>query len=126
MHEYFGDDSAWKNYEKFSQSIRTYRNRIVHDALIEEIVGGDSARLVPKKEKISSYQKLADVFSAAKSPEKLKADFVLKQEQMISDYAEMQIRLNDLWSRPLSDMDFLFFQSPNAKLLAKYNLRLVA
>jgi hypothetical protein len=122
--EYFAEDDAWKSYRKFSDSVRTYRNRIVHDVLIGEI-NAAGARLVPKKEKITSYQKLSEIFAAAGNPEKLKTDFIIMQEQMVGDYAELQTRLNVLWEKPLADMDSLFFQQRNVKLLEKYNLYLV-
>jgi hypothetical protein len=121
--EYFRDDESWMKYRKFSDTLRTYRNRIVHDVLIGEILDARGAPLVPKRERISSYQKLSDVFAAAGSPEKLKADFILMREQTVGDYAELQARLNALWARPLADMDFLF-QSRNPILLEKYNLSL--
>jgi hypothetical protein len=44
---------------------------------------------------------------------------------MIADFVELQMRLNDLWRKPIEDLRALFFKLRNPKLLAKYDLTIL-
>lgn len=81
-----GEKETWKAYTTFAQRLRTYRNRIVHDVAMGNVLVG-KVHLVPRKERITEYQKLQDVFDAANDPMRLKADFIVREEQMVNDCA---------------------------------------
>ncbi len=115
--------TAWKNYAKFAGQIRQYRNKIVHDVAIGNILVG-RIHLVPRKEKIGDYSDLATVQRAAQDFEKLKTDFVERTEHMTNDWRQMQEVLDALWAQPIQDITSLLYEQKNAQLAAKYNIQL--
>jgi len=124
LNEYFKDQQAWRQYKRYSQKIREYRNIIVHDIRIGRIVTKDAGQLVPKKEKIQHYKRWSYVFAASKDILKLKNDFINMKEQMVLDIGKLEIILNKLWERPINDIRKLFFEDKNKILLKKYNIDL--
>lgn len=122
LEEYFKKSIDWKNYKRFSQKIREYRNVIVHNFQIAFILFPNGVSYVPKKECIGKYKKWDDVFTGAKDPNKFKQDFIQRELQMTHDLKDMMIILNNLWEKPITDMSKLFFIDKNQILLAKYNL----
>ncbi len=96
----------------------------MHDHLIGT-VRTQLGDLVPKKEKIQEYRSFFAIERANSDLALLSADFILVQEQMIADFAELQVRLNDLWHKPIEDLRVLFFKELNPKLLAKYDLTIL-
>jgi len=96
----------------------------VHDHLIG-VVGMQLGDLVPKKEKIQDYRRYFAIERALSNFAALNSDFILVQEQMIADFAELQIRLNALWNKPIEDLRSLLFKELNPKLLAKYDLTIL-
>jgi hypothetical protein len=44
------------------------------------------------------------------------------KEQMILDTETLEVMLNKLWHRPISDMKRLFFDDKNAVILGKYQI----
>jgi len=123
--EYLSGQPCWSEYQRFAQRLREYRNVIVHDVSIGEVVVTGGVRLVPKKEKIQSYRTLDQVFAAAGDPCRLKTDFVVIQEQMLTDFADLQNHLNSIWEQPLSDFRKLFLEDANPQLLGKYDIALI-
>lgn len=124
LDEYFKDQKDWKQYIRYSQEIRKYRNIIVHDIQIGKIISPGGIPLVPKKEKIRSYKKWSYVFAALQDEQKLRNDFINMKEQMILDIRGLEVILNDLWTKPINDMRKLFFGDRNKILLKKYNIDL--
>lgn len=119
---YFGpQNQAWKAYQKLSHAIREYRNKVVHDVAIGHVIVG-KIFLVPRKESIQKYAILTAVQEAAKDVKCLKQDFVIREEQMFSDFRALQERLNALWEKPAVDLGKLLYEERNPVLLAKYNL----
>jgi len=114
-------DSAWQGYKKLSDAIREYRNKVVHDVAIGHIIVGKIS-LVPRKESIQKYAILAAVQEAAKDVKRLKEDFVVREQQMHSDFCSIQERCNALWERPTTDLTKLLYVDRNPILLRKYNL----
>jgi hypothetical protein len=55
---------------------------------------------------------------------RLKEDFVVREEQMYSDFRAIQERCNALWERPTTDLTRLLYAERNPILLRKYNLML--
>jgi hypothetical protein len=96
----------------------------VHDHNIG-IVQTQLGALVPRKEKIQNYRRFLSIENASTSFANLNSDFILLQEQMIADFAELQVRLNDLWRKPIEDLRGLLFKELNPKLLTKYDLTIL-
>jgi hypothetical protein len=123
--EYLGGTStAWANYKGCARPLREYRNVVVHDHEIG-IINTPIGSLVPRKEKIQNYRTFFAIDRVKYNIDKLNSDFILLQEQMVNDFAELQTRLNDLWHRPIEDLRTLLLREHNPKLLAKYNLEIL-
>lgn len=121
--EYLGPkDPRWCAYRDYSVTLRQYRNFVVHDVALGTIVSAGGLRLVPKKEKLSKYKKLDSVFAAASDIQRQKTDFIMMEEQMVADFAELQSVLDSVWERPLADVADLLFKERNAIILEKYAL----
>ena len=109
------------HYNTFSNRIRQYRNKVVHDVAIGNVIVG-KIHLVPRKEKIQDYGDLQAVQAATKDWARLKRDFIVREEQMSADLRAIQALLNALWKRPIDKFSALFYESQNRNLLQKYNL----
>lgn len=115
--EFFnGDNSSgkYKNYKKFSQKIKEYRNVIIHHPQIGKniILYGNTnfniaVELVPKKEKIKEYIHWRQIEDALKDTHKLENDFIQIEKQMESDIKELEIVFNNLWEVILQKMEAL-------------------
>lgn len=125
LDEYFQGLENWKEYKRHTQKVREYRNIIVHDVQIGKIISLGGVPLVPKKEKIQDYKKWSYVFAVQQDIQKLKNDFINMKEQMILDIGSLEIILNNLWIKPISDLRKLFFDDKNKILLKKYNIDLI-
>ena len=122
---YFGEgDPDLRDYLKFSGQIRQYRNKVVHDVAIGNVLVGKFA-LVPRKERIQEYAALAAVQAAAKDLKRLKRDFIVREELMNVDLRVILKFLNALWNKPIVDFGTLLYEERNAVVLKKYNLALV-
>jgi len=119
LDEYFGSEMAWKDYKSMAQQIRTYRNVIVHNTQIGNIITHEGT-FVPKKSKISDYKKWHQVFAVNQS--KFQSDFVEKNSQMVQDFNDLKSVLNNLWNLPLQHFNSLMYLEINTKLLKKYNI----
>ncbi len=113
---------AWKAYKSFSVPIREYRNKVVHDVQIGTVRVGN-INLMPKITKIKEYAALAAVQNAITDPETIKRDFVVREEQMFSDFRTFKERVNALWEKPTDDLTRLLYEERNPLILQKYNLR---
>ena len=111
--EYLGKDLSWRKYKACANLLRRYRNVVVHDHLIGLVPTQLGSSLVPKKEKIQNYRSFFAIERATTDLEKLNSDFILQQEQMIGDFAELQTRLNDLWRKPIEDLSDLLLKKRN-------------
>ena len=126
LDEYFKDSEDWRQYKRFIQKIREYRNIIVHDVQIGKILSAFAKDivLVPKKEKIKDYKDWQKVFTAGKDIEKLRKDFIEMKEQMILDIGTIQILLNNIWDKPINDLKILFDEK-NKVLLRKFDIEII-
>ena len=124
---YFGHEhEGWINFKKISAEIRPYRNKVVHDVAMGAVLaGGGKYHLVPKKRCINNYGKMHAVQEAANDPERLKRDFIIREEQMSYDLRTFQTALNLVWEKPLADLRLLLYSERNASLLQRYDLELV-
>jgi len=114
-------DQAWKEYKRFSRPIREYRNKVVHDVQLGTIRVG-KINLMPRIDKIQKYAAIAAPQDALKNPDILKADFVVREEQMFSDFRTFKTCLNALWEKPTADLRSLLYADRNPALLNKYAL----
>lgn len=116
-------DAGWKAYAKFSNQIRGYRNKVVHDVAMGTVLSG-KFHLVPRKERVHDYTAMRSVQEAAGDIKRLKRDFIVREEQMSIDLHSMQVLLNGLWEKPIADLSALFYEEQNAVLLRRYNVEL--
>jgi hypothetical protein len=118
-------DQAWREYKRFSRPIREYRNKVVHDVQLGTIRVG-KINLMPRLDKIQKYAAIAALQDALKDPDILKADFVVREEQMFSDFRAFKTCLNALWEKPTADLRSLLYEDHNLALLNKYALTCAA
>jgi hypothetical protein len=116
-------DQAWNAYKSFSGPIRQYRNKVVHDVQIGTVRVG-KINLMPKIDKIKEYASLAALQEALRNPELVRRDFVVREEQMYSDFRAFKECVNALWEKPSEDLERLLYTERNTVLLGKYNLKL--
>lgn len=119
LDEYFGNEKAWKDYNKLALQIRTYRNVIVHNTQIGSHITPQGI-YVPKKARIGDYKKWHQVFSV--NQDKFQKDFVERDSQMTQDLNELKAVLNNLWFKPIQHFDNLMYSDINERLLKKYNI----
>jgi hypothetical protein len=123
LQSYFTSDrqAAWNAYELFANAIRPYRNRIVHDVAMGNVIVG-KIPMVPRKERIQDYRSLQQVKAATHNIKQLKKDFVVREEQMFNDFQELQKHLNELWEFIIADFCNLLYEDTNPVMMKKYNL----
>ena len=82
--------------------------------------------LMPRIDKIRKYAAIAALQDAIKNPDILKAGFVVREEQMFSDFRTFKTCLNALCEKPTADPGSLLYEDRNPALLKKYSLTCVA
>lgn len=122
LDEYFGGADDWREYKLHTKKVREYRDAIVRNIQIGRVIVLGEMVLVPRKEHIQDYRKWPSVFLAAEDPNRLQSQFIDMKEQMILDTETLEVMLNKLWHRPISDMKRLFFDDKNAVILGKYQI----
>ena len=95
--------------------------KVVHDVQLGTVRVG-KINLMPRIDNIQEYALLPAIQDVLKDPEKLKRDFVVREEQMFSDFRTCKERLNALWKKPIADLIGLLYEERNLVLLGKYNL----
>jgi hypothetical protein len=122
LDEYFGGSDDWREYKLHTRKVREYRDAILRNIQIGRVIVAGDIVLVPRKEHIQDYRKWPSVFLAAEDPNRLQSHFIDMKEQMILDTETLEVMLNKLWHRPISDMKKLFFDDKNAVILGKYQI----
>jgi hypothetical protein len=122
LDEYFGESEDWKEYKFHARKVREYRDAILRNFQIGRVIIAGDIMLVPMKEHLQDYRKWPSVFAAAEDPNRLQRHFVDMKAQMIVDIETLQVMLNKLWERPISDMRRLLFDDKNAVVLLKYQI----
>ena len=122
LDEYFGASEDWREYKFHARKVREYRDAILRNIQIGRVIVAGDIVLVPRKEHIQEYRKWPSVFLAADDPNRLQNHFIDMKEQMILDTETLEVGLNQLWQRPISDMKRLFFDDKNAVILSKYQI----
>jgi hypothetical protein len=118
---YTKNNNGWKEFIRFRQPIREFRNRVVHNVQLGTIRDGGK-NLMPRPDKILSYASITAVQNAFHDRERLAKDFVVREEQMQRDFIACNQRLNDLWNLPIDDLRTLLYERHNATLLDSYHL----
>ncbi|CAN5475719.1 hypothetical protein BH10BAC2_BH10BAC2_22500 [soil metagenome] len=123
LKEYFGDSDSWKAYYKFSSLIRGYRNVVLHHHVIA-FINYNAQALVPTKEVIAKYKRWQDVekLITENDNEKIKNEFIAREVLVAQDILQIKKVLQDLWVKPIDDMNELLYVKKNEVLLKKCNL----
>lgn len=121
LDEYFKEFSAWKNYKKISQEIRSYRNIITHHHKLAFLQDINRNLYVPTKDNLHKYKRWVEVENVSGGSE-IPSDFILIQTQISSNLSQIKETLQALWERPIQDLTNLLYINRNQKLLSKYNL----
>ncbi|MEN6511597.1 MAG: hypothetical protein ABFD00_07165 [Chloroherpetonaceae bacterium] len=122
--EYLKKDSQIrKDYEKHSQSIRQFRNIIVHDVKVARIIDDSSGNLlIPKPQVINNYRSWREVKDAAQNNEIISTDFVEQYQQATEDILKLERILNQIWETLINDF-LKEFNSPHRDSLRRmYNI----
>ena len=82
---------------------------MVHDVQLGTVRVG-KINLMPRIDKIQKYTAMASIRDALNDPEVLKRDFVVRDEQMFSDFRTLKERLNALWEKPTADLCGLLYE----------------
>jgi hypothetical protein len=122
LDEYFGGSEDWKEYKLHARKVHEYRDAILRNIQIGRVIIAGDIVLVPRKEHIQDYRKWPSVFLAADDANRLQSHFIDMKEQMVLDTETLEVMLNKLWQRPISDMKRLFFDDKNAVILSKYQI----
>lgn len=116
--EYLGKEGVRKKYAKLSNSIRAFRNKLVHDIKIGILIDGKTGiAYMPRPEKISEYGTWNEVFKADIN------DFVKVSEQTKKDVTELESILNEIWGKMIEDLDAEFFSEEHDRLRSIYNIK---
>lgn len=121
VEEYFKEFEAFKDYKRFSSSLREYRNVIVHNSQIASHHIVDKV-FIPKLGKIKDYKKWYNVFEV--SQERFKIDFVDRDSQMNENFISLIKILNELWITPINTMNNLLYVEKNTEFLEMYQIDL--
>ncbi|MCD4677741.1 MAG: hypothetical protein K8S18_17350 [Desulfobacula sp.] len=95
--KYLKNDKLRKQYMKFSQSIREFRNVVVHDVQVGSLKDGNGNIYIPRPQVIMNYKTWRQVFSAAGNEKTINRDFRPKKQQMENDIIELETILNEIW-----------------------------
>lgn len=119
---YLNNDKLRKQYATFSQSIRQFRNVIVHDVQVGRLQDKNGNTFIPKPKLISKYKTWRQVFSVAGDIETINRDFRLKKEQMDSDIAELETIFNEIWKLIIQEFTSEFYSEERKQLRDMYSI----
>lgn len=118
---YLGRADLWKEYARLSQSLRTYRNHMVHDIVMGKL-RVDGVVLVPRRTVITRYKRWADLDIATRDEEVMKRDFVAPIDQARDDQAVLETVLDQLWEVLLSEFEAEFYSNERRALRDLYSI----
>jgi hypothetical protein len=118
---YFGEMKEFKDYTDFTNLIKPYRNFIVHNIQVgNHVISNKSFVPTKKAMKEGIYKSWRSIAYA--TPEQKKNDFIDRDLQMQSDLEEIKKHLNNLWYKPIADLNRLLYYERNSVLLNKYDI----
>lgn len=114
--KYLNNDNLRKQYIEFSQSIRQFRNVVIHDVQVGRLVDNSGNIYIPRPKAISNYKTWRQVFGVAGNMKTINCDFRPKKQQMESDIIELESILNEIWNLVIQEF-VSEFNSNNRKTL---------
>lgn len=124
LDEYFKGSQDWGKYKCYSETMRPYRNRIIHDIGYGKIYISELVTLVPRKGATQKYNNWQGFHSIAGDPQAIRDNAINMKEQMVSDIVALEMIFNKLWVKPINDIEKLF-EGRNEILQQKYNIDLL-
>jgi len=118
---YFDKSEPRKIYVSTSKTIKEYRNVIIHNKQIGFILI-EEKYFVPKINVIKKYKSWNEVSKVTK--EIINNDFIEMKTQMQMDFDKLIECLNNLWAKPIHDLNALLYVENNPHLLNLYDLDL--
>ena len=122
LKEYFGNSKERKNYARHSQSIREFRNVIVHDVQVGKIADLDGTTLVPRPTAIRNYRSWRQVAAAVSDQNVIRKDFVEPYQQSKKDMETLESLMDRLWSKMLDDFEEEFYSVERAPLREMFGM----
>jgi len=124
--EYFGKNSQdRKNFISCAQSIRQFRNAIVHDLRIARIIERNGEILIPKSKLISKYRSWRNVQAAVNDERIISTDFLEQFDQAKEDIFNIESAINKIWGKLIDDFLKELYSDERDKLRNMYNLELL-
>jgi len=115
------DTELIRNYNKFSQSIREYRNIFIHNPSVDIFMVKEERTIKhfsPKKNKAKKYPLWNDMRTKYLFK---KDDFINPKSLIEEDLLELLKLLNDIWKEYHKHMKEIFQQNDIASLLENFN-----
>ncbi len=103
LKEYFGTYAPRRDFAKFSNYIRPYRNAVVHDVVLMRL-STDRGILIPKLQKIGGYRRWKAVQDVADKPEIIERDFEAINSQILGAIIGLETILDRLWDYLIADV----------------------
>ncbi len=122
LEEYLGSSRIRKDYKRHSQSIREFRNTVVHDVKIARIIKRGGQTLIPKPTKIQSYKSWRNVATVANNEDKIKKDFAEVYQQSKEDIGTLESLINSLWDRIITEFREEFYSEERSTLRDLFNI----
>jgi hypothetical protein len=119
--DYLSQENLWNEYKNHSNSIKEFRNVIVHDVQIGKVVI-DGKIFIPKPICIQKYRTLRNIQKALENQQTLQNDFVEVLYQFKNDLENTQIILNNLWNVLIPELNIELFHNERKYLHDAYNL----
>ncbi|MBX3003292.1 MAG: hypothetical protein KF821_09325 [Anaerolineales bacterium] len=114
--EYFGDkfSEQFNGYLNHVRNIKVLRNILVHDVMLARI-SSPEGYLIPKSEKARLYMKnnLGETQKAANTGAEM-SNFREEYEQAEDDTVQLEVKLNALWEKMISDFKNEFFSEKDS------------
>lgn len=114
--KYLKNDKLRKQYIQFSQSIKEFRNVVVHDVQVGRLNDKNGNIYIPRPQVIKNYKTWRQVFSVANNENIIKNDFRPKKQQMENDIIELETILNEMWSLIIQEFNSELY-SPDRRIL---------
>ncbi|MFA6412500.1 MAG: hypothetical protein WCW53_07360 [Syntrophales bacterium] len=121
--KYLKNTGLISRYFKYSQSIREFRNVIVHDVQVGRLFDQNGNIYIPRPQVILKYKTWRQVFSAGNNEEK-RNDFRPMKQQMKSDIIELETILNEIWGLIIQEFILEFYSNDRKILRDMYCLSL--
>jgi hypothetical protein len=120
--EYLGDSEERKDYAKHSQSIRQFRNVVVHNVKVGKIAAPNGKILVPKPTLVHKYRSWHQVANIANNWDAVRDEFVEPHRQSREDTEALERLINRLWERMIDDFEEEFYSDDRTSLRGMFSI----